>query len=134
MSLPLSLLDNMVYILIEIHVPNHEATPFPNRPLHVHVFFFPNLLDYGPNLHTSIKFLVLTELSHYFSFPFQIYKNLTRTQLDKIANICPSATSFMRYIKDLWKPKVSMWCVGAWWIPHAGQNTNIAIESYHYNL
>lgn len=27
-----------------------------------------------------------------------------------------------------------MWCVGARRIPHAGQNTNAAIESYHSNL
>ncbi len=27
-----------------------------------------------------------------------------------------------------------MWCVGARKIPHAGQNTNAAIESYHSNL
>ena len=27
-----------------------------------------------------------------------------------------------------------MWCVGARKIPHASQNTNAAIESYHSNL
>ena len=40
----------------------------------------------------------------------------------------------MRYIKDVCRPKTSMWCVGARWIPHVGQNTNAAIESYHSNL
>ena len=55
-------------------------------------------------------------------------------QLDMIANSHPRATTFMRYIKDVWRPKTSMWCVGARRIPHVGQNTNAAIESYHSNL
>ena len=33
-----------------------------------------------------------------------------------------------------WRAKTPMWCVGARRIPHAGQNTNAAIESYHCNL
>ena len=34
------------------------------------------------------------------------------TQLDIIANLNPRATAFMKYIKDVWGPKTSMWCVG----------------------
>ena len=55
-------------------------------------------------------------------------------QLDIIANLHPRETAFMKYIKDVRRPKMSMWCVGARRIPHAGQNTNVAIESYHSNL
>ena len=55
-------------------------------------------------------------------------------QLDIIANSHPRATTFMRYINKEWRPKISLWCVGARRIPHAGQNTNAAIESYHSNL
>ena len=55
-------------------------------------------------------------------------------QLDKISLSRPQATSFMRYINEVWRPKTPMWCVGARRIPHAGQNTNAAIESYHSNL
>ena len=40
----------------------------------------------------------------------------------------------MRYMNEIWVPKTTMWCVGARRIPHAGQNTNAAIESYHSNL
>lgn len=34
-------------------------------------------------------------------------------QLDKISNTRPRVIVFMRYIKDVWRPKMSMWCVGA---------------------
>ena len=52
-------------------------------------------------------------------------------QLDIIANTRPRSAAFMRYIDKEWRPKVAMWCKGARRIPHAGQNTNSAIESYH---
>ena len=55
-------------------------------------------------------------------------------QLDKISNTRQAATAFMRYVNDVWRAKTAMWCVGARRIPHAGQNTNAAIESYHCNL
>ena len=55
-------------------------------------------------------------------------------QLDKITNTRPRSAAFMRYMNDTWRSKASMWCVGARRIPHAGQNTNAAIESYHSNL
>ena len=55
-------------------------------------------------------------------------------QLDKISTSCPLATSFMKYMNEVWRAKTPMWCVGARRIPHAGQNTNAAIESYHCNL
>ena len=52
-------------------------------------------------------------------------------QLDIIRNTRPRSAAFMRYIDKDWRPKVAMWCKGARRIPHAGQNTNSAIESYH---
>ena len=55
-------------------------------------------------------------------------------QLDCISNTRPLASAFMRYMNDVWRAKTPMWCVGARRIPHAGQNTNAAIESYHCNL
>lgn len=51
--------------------------------------------------------------------------------LDRICNTRPRSAAFMRYIDKEWRPKVAMWCKGARRIPHAGQNTNSAIESYH---
>lgn len=56
------------------------------------------------------------------------------SQLDSISNSRPLATSFMKYMNEVWRAKTPMWCVGARRIPHAGQNTNAAIESYHCNL
>ena len=55
-------------------------------------------------------------------------------RLDNISNTRPLANAFMNYINELWRAKIPMWCVGARRIPHAGQNTNAAIESYHSNL
>ena len=55
-------------------------------------------------------------------------------QFDKITNTRPRSAAFMKYMNDTWRSKASMWCMGAKRIPHAGQNTNAAIESYHSNL
>ena len=55
-------------------------------------------------------------------------------QLDRISNSRPLSTAFMKYMDENWRAKTPMWCVGARRIPHAGQNTNAAIESYHCNL
>ena len=40
----------------------------------------------------------------------------------------------VKYMNEVWRAKIPMWCVGARWIPHAWHNTNTAIESYHCNL
>lgn len=56
------------------------------------------------------------------------------SQLDKIATSRPRATSFMKYMNGIWRGKIDMWVVGARRIPHVGQNTNAAIESYQSNL
>lgn len=41
-------------------------------------------------------------------------------QLDKITNTRPRLDAFMKYMNDTKRAKVSMWCVGARRIPHAG--------------
>lgn len=46
----------------------------------------------------------------------------------------PLARDFLRYIRMEWVPKLSMWITGARYIPHASQDTNAAIESWHGNL
>lgn len=55
-------------------------------------------------------------------------------QLDNLVATRPTATVFMKYIIDHWRGKAHMWCTRYRSIPHAGQNTNAAIESYHGNL
>jgi hypothetical protein len=56
------------------------------------------------------------------------------SQLDIITYTKPRSAAFMLYIDEFWREKMSMWCIGARRIPHAGQNTNASIESYHSNL
>ena len=56
------------------------------------------------------------------------------TQLDQIQTSRPKAMAFMQYMQEMWRTKTPMWCVGTREIPHVGQNTNAAIESYHSNL
>ncbi len=41
---------------------------------------------------------------------------------------------FIQYLKEHWLQKVKMWCVGNCNIPHAGQDTNVVMESFHSNL
>jgi hypothetical protein len=55
-------------------------------------------------------------------------------QLDAIANTRPRAWAFMKYMNKFYRPITAMWCAAARRIPHAGQNTNAALESYHSNL
>jgi hypothetical protein len=40
----------------------------------------------------------------------------------------------MKYIDKHWQQKIWMWCVSNCNIPHARQNTNVGIESFHANL
>jgi hypothetical protein len=55
-------------------------------------------------------------------------------QIDALTEERPNAARFMKYVKKHWWDKASMWCISNCTIPHAWQNTNAAIESYHGNL
>ncbi len=49
-------------------------------------------------------------------------------------NQYPNASGFIEYLKDHWMHKVAMSCVGNRNIPHARQDTNAAMESFHSNM
>ena len=49
-------------------------------------------------------------------------------------NQVTGATAFWEYFAKTWMPKAEMWVTGNRNIPHAGQDTNAAIESYHNNM
>ncbi len=55
-------------------------------------------------------------------------------QIDVMPTNYPNAFQFIAYLKDLWTHKVIMWCVGNCNIPHAGHDTNAAMESFHSNM
>jgi hypothetical protein len=40
----------------------------------------------------------------------------------------------MKYIDKHWRKKIGMWCAANRNVPHAGQNTNVGIESFYANL
>ena len=46
----------------------------------------------------------------------------------------PQAKAFFTYFEKTWIPKIEMWVKGYRNIPHANQDTNAAVESYHANL
>lgn len=46
----------------------------------------------------------------------------------------PTADAYWKYFDKEWIPKMQMWVVGDRKIPHAGQETTAAIESFHSNL
>ena len=46
----------------------------------------------------------------------------------------PEAEGFVSYFEDTWTGKTTMWVTGNRNFPHCGQDTNVAIESYHANL
>jgi hypothetical protein len=41
---------------------------------------------------------------------------------------------FMDYFEKQWVGTMSMWITGFRNIPHAGQDTNVVVESYHANM
>lgn len=46
----------------------------------------------------------------------------------------PAADAYWKYFDKEWLPKIKMWVVGDRRIPHAGQDTTAAIESFHSNM
>lgn len=46
----------------------------------------------------------------------------------------PQAKAFFVYFETTWIPKIEMWVKGFRNMPHANQDTNAAVESYHANL
>lgn len=44
------------------------------------------------------------------------------------------AKRFTNYLRTQWRNKIADWCIAFRNVPHAGQNTNAAMESYHSNL
>jgi len=55
-------------------------------------------------------------------------------QLDDIRARRPEVAQFMNYMDKEWRKKIIMWCIATRNLCHAGQNTNVGIESYHANL
>jgi hypothetical protein len=55
-------------------------------------------------------------------------------QLDRIRREQPRSEKFLKYMDEHWRGKVDMWCILLRNVPHAGQNTNAGIESFHANL
>jgi hypothetical protein len=46
----------------------------------------------------------------------------------------PYSTYFSKYLKEHWLQKTWMWCIKNQSIPHAGQDTNTIVESFHTNM
>ena len=46
----------------------------------------------------------------------------------------PQAKVFLNYFEKTWMHKIKMWVRGYWNMPHANQDTNVVVESYHANL
>ncbi len=57
-----------------------------------------------------------------------------KQQLEKLELNYINLTRFWEYLNQHWLPKVGMWCIGNQNIPHAGQDTNAIVESFHINM
>ncbi len=51
-----------------------------------------------------------------------------------VGNQFPNAPCFIAFLKEHWLYTVGMWCVENCNIPHASQNTNTTVESFHSNM
>jgi hypothetical protein len=54
--------------------------------------------------------------------------------LQYITSKYPTTNVFWKYTKENWRHKTHMWVVRFWNLPYDGQDTNVAIESYHGTL
>ena len=54
--------------------------------------------------------------------------------LNMIKDALLLAAKFMKYIDKHWRKKIGKWCAANQNYPHAGQNINASIESFHANL
>jgi hypothetical protein len=57
-----------------------------------------------------------------------------KEQIEILTNAYPNAPRFMKYLRKHWLAKEDMWCVDNRNIPHAGQDTNYVVESFHSNM
>jgi hypothetical protein len=57
-----------------------------------------------------------------------------KQQLEKLAPNYPNLTHFCEYLNQHWLPKARMWCIGNQNIPHARQDINLIVESFHINM
>jgi hypothetical protein len=55
-------------------------------------------------------------------------------QLGKLAPNYINLTHFCEYLNQHWLPKARMWCIGNQNIPHARQDINAIVESFHINM
>jgi len=58
----------------------------------------------------------------------------TMNMLQYIISKYPTTNVFWKYTEENWWHKTHMWVVGFWNLPYDGQDTNVAIESYHGTL
>ena len=54
-------------------------------------------------------------------------------RFETLKTLVTGAQAFWAYVEKQWMGKTDMWVTGNRHIPHAGQDTNAAIESYHAN-
>lgn len=69
--------------------------------------------------------------------PFHLTEGVLSWAKQCYANLkaeLPGLKEFWKYMDKEWIPKIHMWVTGNRHIPHAGQDTNAAIESYHGNM
>jgi hypothetical protein len=55
-------------------------------------------------------------------------------QINMMVTNYPNAYWLITYLKNHWLHKVGMWCVGNHNIPHARQDINAVVESFHSNM
>ncbi len=66
--------------------------------------------------------------------PLHVEHVLGAEQLEKLATNHPNSTRFCEYLNQHWLQKAKMWCIGNRNILRAGQDTNVALESFHNNM
>jgi hypothetical protein len=55
-------------------------------------------------------------------------------KLDALQSTWLGAKRFTNYLRTQWRSKIADWCIAFQNVPHTGQNTNVAVESYYSNL
>jgi hypothetical protein len=66
--------------------------------------------------------------------PTKIVLEWVRQCFQNIRTMVSGVEAFWVYVEKQWMLNLDMWLTGNQHLPHAGQDTNAAIESYHDNM
>lgn len=103
---------------------------------HVHKSWVENVVKKVPNQDMRIHILKGLAFLMYYEDGMKGQNDVehAKQKYDDLKTEFPNAILFFDYFSKQWISKAEMWVTGFCNIPHAGQDTNVVVESYHVNM